>query len=79
MLIIQSDQCNDIKYFVVEWCDRHVKSNAIFFSIKKAFYKLVNKNFMYHKRDVYIYVKLYCFDINKPSIDNFDSADFYFI
>ena len=39
MLSIQSDQCNDIMYFVFEWCDRHVKSNAIFF-IKKAFYKI---------------------------------------
>ena len=37
MLSIQSDQCNDIMYFVFEWCDRHVKSNAIFFFYQESF------------------------------------------
>ena len=38
-LSIQSDQCNDIMYFVFEGCNSHVKSNAIFL-IKKAFHKI---------------------------------------
>ena len=78
MLSIQSDQWNDIMYLVFDWCDGHVKSNAKFLW-RKLSIKLVNKNFMYHEWDVYLYVKLYCFDINKPSIDHFVSAHLYLI